>query len=436
MSESLLAEVIGSGTHNPSSEIQNNPRVFLDDISTQQPYGLQNLPDETPTPRGPDIQAPSEDTLILDRLKKLEAELAEERRLHNQTHQELDQFKKLEAELAEEKQLHSQTYQELERNRQALAETHKRWKDTVKEFNQFQAQTQKFIQLDDQVLVQKASQLRFNIRNTALKHFAEERIVPDGNAAPRMLVYEPHKRSMLVQAALWAYLTTSILSQSRWAGDTVSGAFQQFGDKIGPLEDRIWPRTLDEDQVEEGRKYATWKASTTALLVQAMGLDRNNGHELRLRFAEEKAKKVSSYLRCLSASKTEHLETAIRDIIMEALELDLLISRQIAHVDWISARQMEDTWHFRPDFMEPDGNADRYMNLVLAPGLAKSGKSDGEDFGTTVLLLKMQVSCGPVDVRQQGTSQGTSEGTSQGTHTQKESFWGRNIISSGKHRRH
>jgi hypothetical protein len=224
MPGSLPAEVIDSRAHTSSSGIQHGSRGLFENASGQQPYDPQRFSDGTPTPHGPSIQAPTED--ILGRLKKLENELTEERQLHNQTNQEL------------------------ERNRQALAETHRRWKDTVREFNQFQAQTQKFIQLDDQVLVQKASQLRFNIRNTALQHFAEERLALDRNTLPgcreyitlfhpinqhdfETLVYQPQKRSMVVQAVLWAYLTTDIFSQFRWAGNKVAGAFHNLRELIG-----------------------------------------------------------------------------------------------------------------------------------------------------------------------------------------------------------
>ncbi|KAI1155422.1 hypothetical protein F4825DRAFT_407706 [Nemania diffusa] len=415
---SLLAEAIDTRTEASSSEIQHGSHSFLNNNASHLPHAPQSVSDRAPTPHGPGTQTPSED--ILGRMKKLETELAEERALH------------------------SQINQELERTRKALAETHRRWKDTVKEFNQFQAQTQKFTQLDDQLLVQKVSQLRFNIRNTALRHFAEDRVVLDKNTLPacweyitpfqpinshdfETLVYDPQKRSMVVQAVLWAYLTTDIFSQFRWAGNKVAGAFHNLGELMDPLGDTVWPKTLDKDQLEEGRRYATWKANTAALLVEAIGLDRDTGRELQYIFAEEKAAQISDKLRCLSSSRSEHLVGAIRDIIVEALELDLLISRQIAHVDWICGRHI-DTWHFRSDFMEPDGNADRYLNLVLAPGLAKSGRSDGEDFGTTVLLLKMQVACGPVDI--------CSQGGSQGTQVHREGFSLFNKMIPGKHRRH
>ncbi|GAP86711.1 putative conserved hypothetical protein [Rosellinia necatrix] len=389
-------------------------RDYLGNLPGQLPAGARSVSAGYPIRVGSDFQSPSDE--ILGRLRRLEAELAEERQL-NAHHR-----KSLEAELTNERDLHSQTKQELEQKAYALTETHKRWKDIVKEFNQFQAETQNFLQLDDQILVQKASQLRFNIRNVAIRHFGDDRVGPDTAALPESweyiaslypidwqhfeaLVYEPQKRGMIAQAVLWAYLTTDIFSQFRWAGNNVAGAFHHFRELIDPVGDSGWLKTMSKGQQEEGRKYSMWKANTTTLLVGSMGLDDDAGRNLRWTFAGEKAAQVASKLRCLTSTRTEPLTAVIQEIIVEALELDLQISRQVARVDWVSSQHV-DTWHFDPDSMEPEGNPDIYLNLILAPGLVKRGKSNGEDFGTIVTLLKMQAACGPVDICARDGSRG------------------------------
>lgn len=157
------------------------------------------------------------------------------------------QLKEAEHRLNEEQQVKKELEQE-------LGDIRTRWKETVKEFNRFQAESQTFVQLDDQELIQKVSQLRFNIRNFVLQHFENSQPTSpkDSRACyhnilrfyPNMLgsfeefeywMQIPPRRTMVVRAFLWAFLTRDIFGEFRWAGKDVAGAFYYMNKALGKL---------------------------------------------------------------------------------------------------------------------------------------------------------------------------------------------------------
>ncbi|KAI0376359.1 hypothetical protein F5Y04DRAFT_212829 [Hypomontagnella monticulosa] len=332
--------------------------------------------------------------------------------------------------LTAEKQAHNQTKIELDETKLELEETRTRWKEIVKEFNRFQTENQSFVPLDDQVLVQKVSQLRFNIRNFALQYFdtGELLSVKDSLACWNFIfrfhplnlgpfgdpgefeswMRTPSRRILAIRAFLWAFLTTDILGEFRWAGRDVTNALYHIHRAFGSPRDKRYP---GPDDIQAQRKYHIWKANTTALLVESMGLDQQNGRKSRELFAVEKAKEIVKYIHPYSISKDKHLINGITDIILEALELDLQISQQAARIDWIY--DIDQARRFDPKYMDLEGETGEYVCLFVAPALVKRGKSNGEDFDVTNCLLKMQVSCLQMEVAgEAGTHRGPGAGSS------------------------
>lgn len=154
-----------------------------------------------------------------------------------------------------EKQAHNQTKIELDETKLELEQMRTRWKETAREFNRFQAENQSSVPLDDGVLLQKVSQLRFNIRNFALQHFESSEIpsikdsracwnfilrFPPVNTGPfgdpgefEFWMRTPSRRILAIRTFLWAFLTTDILGEFRWAGKEVSGAFYHIHRALG-----------------------------------------------------------------------------------------------------------------------------------------------------------------------------------------------------------
>lgn len=194
------------------------------------------------------------------RLAQVESDLGREQYAHEGTRIELRSTKRsLDATMVElnstKTELES-TKIGLESTKQSLEETRARWKGIVKEFNHFQAQSRKFVQLDDQVLLQKVSQLRFNIRNCILEHFEGNQPIltkdmdalwkyvssfqPKHIGAPfqsfnelEATVQTPARRIIFLRSFLWLFLTVDILGQSLWAGKTIAGGYHKIGKAVG-----------------------------------------------------------------------------------------------------------------------------------------------------------------------------------------------------------
>lgn len=157
------------------------------------------------------------------------------------------------------------------------------------------------------------------------------------------------------------------------------------------------------DSIEAERKFYLWKATTTAYLDETIGLDEPQCRKEREDLAKEKASIFCDYLGCLSTSKDQRLVRTITSIVLEALELDLLISRQVARVKWVYSIN-NGPQRFNQGLMDAEEEPGDYIYLFLAPALVKQGKSNGDDFDKSTILLKSQVICGPGDATVQSES--------------------------------
>lgn len=154
--------------------------------------------------------------------------------------------------------------------------------------------------------------------------------------------------------------------------------------------------------LEAKRKFQMWRASTTALLLDAKKLDQRDDHEAH-RGLNEKVESICQSLRPFSKSKYKELIDQLFRIVNEALNLDMLISKQVAEVVWDSDLQ-RNSGQFNQDSMElwrgkKQTGDSGHVWLVSAPGMIKRGKSTGEDFNVENILLKMEVAWEPQDHR-------------------------------------
>ena len=123
-----------------------------------------------------------------------------------------------------------------------------------------------------------------------------------------------------------------------------------------------------------------------------------DGPEGDRRFLDNEVKSICKYLILFSKSKDRDLNGQVFDIVKEAVELDKLISKQVAELQWLTLERNESR-HLNAETMNVEQgkkptDASQSVFLVLAPGLIKRGKSTGEDFDVQYILLKMEVSCG------------------------------------------
>lgn len=154
---------------------------------------------------------------------------------------------------------------------------------------------------------------------------------------------------------------------------------------------------------EAKRKFQMWKANTTALLLEAFNAKQEDEHEVDRKCVQEVIQDIFESLRSISKSKDKDiLRDQISRLIAEALDLDKLINSQVAEVTWVSDLR-QNAGRFNEDLMETEQGEKRqpedsktFVTLIcIAPAMIKRGKSTGEDFDVTNMLLKMTVSCIP-----------------------------------------
>ena len=149
-----------------------------------------------------------------------------------------------------------------------------------------------------------------------------------------------------------------------------------------------------------------WKATTSTLLVDALKLDREEGQDLS-RTLEDMAEELCTHLAPFIKSKYKSFRAQIFDIIREALDLDQLFSKQVAEICWTFGA--DEPRNFNEATMELQQAEKRAVDgqqvqFVVAPGLIKRGRSTGEDYETTTILLRTTVSCEPITTDNPGES--------------------------------
>ncbi len=149
-----------------------------------------------------------------------------------------------------------------------------------------------------------------------------------------------------------------------------------------------------------------WKANTSALVVDALKFDREKREGMSRR-VQDKAKDICSQLAPLIKLKYEGFVAQVFDIIREALDLDQLFSKQVADIYWI--RGSDEPRRFNEEYMELQQGEKRAVDgqkvqLVVAPGLIKRGRSTGEHYEMESILLRITVSCELITADSSGES--------------------------------
>ncbi|KAH8647091.1 hypothetical protein BGZ60DRAFT_535442 [Tricladium varicosporioides] len=281
-------------------------------------------------------------------------------------------------------------YTELEKERD---EVRKGWRKAAKELNKISVQGQGFYQVTDQFLIDKTSVLRYSIRNFAIQYFDGEMkqgvklrpteyfeafIKPLTQPVYEELILSPTRCSSFVQSILWRVLTEEVFEM---------------------------PFSNSHPGPEAERKFQMWSATTTGLLSEK--LDLNDGSKEYQILYERKERRVGYIYKTIepfSRVMDEGFQKDLFKIISDAVTLDLEISKQVARVTWVF-----DNGPFNPDLMELEAGENscpenEEVQLIVAPGLKKRGKSTGDGFKTENTLLLIQVSCEPVLARRKKKS--------------------------------
>lgn len=147
--------------------------------------------------------------------------------------------------------------------------------------------------------------------------------------------------------------------------------------------------------IEAKRKFQIWRTNTNDLIRNALETNQQDDHDVQRKSIRYTVYGVFDVLSPFSKCRDKDLIGYLYHLFDEALDLDKLISSQVAEVTWVSDIS-KNAGKFNQDLMEPEpgkeqmGDSGNVM-LVSAPGMIKRGKSTGEDFHVENMLLKMEV---------------------------------------------
>lgn len=228
MANSLVHETHSKGYHNPS---ESCPALEKPPLNTD----LDNLTGS----------------------KQAKPESKEEVADHAQTHlnkkeQELNDFRQAKAELEwkvqELNESKNLSEADLHKKGEEFEEIRKLWKEACIKLNNLKIKGQGFCAVTDSMLIQKATQLRFNIRNFADQQFGGEfidvknfqlfqkttikyiRISSDSLEA---CMKDPSGPPIIVGVVLWKILVADVFDNFCWAGEQASNAMYSLGNILG-----------------------------------------------------------------------------------------------------------------------------------------------------------------------------------------------------------
>ncbi|MCJ1268031.1 hypothetical protein MMC22_007917 [Lobaria immixta] len=348
----------------------------------------------------------------LEKWKQAQRDLESEKKQHNLAKVDLKEREQELNYLRRQAEVDQELNELLLKKDQELYDLRKRWRQASSELNKYLSDDQRFYQVTDQEFIEKTTQLRFNIRNFADQQFGVETIDAKGFRSFWKIIQEyfrisydsfeacmkdPLRRPMIVGAFLWAVLKNFVFGEFCWAETSVSSAMSRLGQVLEPVGDDTLSSGL-----EAKRKFQMWRANTTGLLLDAKKLDPRDDHGAH-QGLHEKVEGICQSLRPFSKSKDHELIDQLFRIINEALNLDTLISKQVAEIIWDSDLQRSSE-QFDQDSMElwrGEKQTDDSENvwLVSVPGMIKRGKSTGKDFNVEYILLKMEVAWEPENHR-------------------------------------
>ncbi|OIW26649.1 hypothetical protein CONLIGDRAFT_620543 [Coniochaeta ligniaria NRRL 30616] len=315
------------------------------------------------------------------------------------------QLETVEAALQKESVMHSQTQLQLQQKQQEVDDVRKRWRDAANQLDAIIRQGQGVNQMTDDELIQRATALRFKVKNFALQFFGDEieepRMTKDAfdflNHHLRLHLHSfkaymlsSSFRPVLVRAFLWHYLQYKVFRNCGWAPHDESSAFMLMKWFLEPKDTNSSRVTPDSE-----RKYHMWRANTSTLLLEASAQVEAGASDHRRKFSNGHVRKIYNALSLLSASDSQSIADRLEDIINYSVDLDAQFNKQVAVVQWETIKAPHSAWAFDPTWMEFERGQARTdivpaIELVLAPALLKYGKSSGDGFETMATLLKLE----------------------------------------------
>lgn len=153
--------------------------------------------------------------------------------------------------------------------------------------------------------------------------------------------------------------------------------------------------------VDDLHAFQRWSATTTSIIQRSRAKAESAGEPWRNEETEAaKSELIAEISTCLTPCRTtwrRGLKAALHDIVDEAINIDELISSQLARFEWVfhhpgTPAFLSNQVQFKDGGEIMTGQAAAEATIALCPGLAKRGRSTGEDLDKEVVVLQMKAS--------------------------------------------
>ncbi|KAL5051688.1 hypothetical protein BDW71DRAFT_202838 [Aspergillus fruticulosus] len=384
----------------PPHEIRTIPPPSSRAASTQPKITLKVGPSQQQAPRQkPAITPPATEPMK----GKQRANTAEEiQRLQAENAESEKKIQDIERQLNEQRALTEEILNERDKVASQAEENWKLWKQTARELRKAK-QAPSHYQVTDSQLTGLIQQLRYSIRDFAVQYFTgiprsqvsrdrldvwESCVVSStpGTAAYQEYIRSPSRCASIIQAMLWRLLDRRVFGNFVWAGKAGESLcdlrfYLKYSSRNDPTPD-----------FDLERKFQIWSSEASALILQMCDFTEGSQEYKRVQstckeIREEFWSIASQYLSKRSNAPGQDL----RRILDNAMALDREIHRQAARITWEFPPEGAHV-RFNPKFMEAEKGqqkpkGDQQVLLIVAPGVVKRGKSDGQDFGGEEQLL-------------------------------------------------
>ncbi|KAJ5655025.1 hypothetical protein N7490_002028 [Penicillium lividum] len=305
--------------------------------------------------------------------------------------------------LTKEREAHNRTHLRLQQKQQDVEKFIGLLNDANDKLGSAINPNQVRYQLEDAAITSRAKRLRLSIRS-----FAEEFGEIDASDHPNpkisyslfkkylcvsddalaTYIESPSARPKILRPLLWAFLYEEVFDRFFWAPPGISSALRTLRHLIEPSQE-----ALSDKESEVKRKKITWRADTTNMVLEGLDESTHETGDSQQEFVSAKAQKLAGLLEPIVCRDKRSLYDPLVKLLDESLELDLVLSQQVAMWSWKFPNrlpcQFDKEMHA---LIHKRQHGQIYeIQLVLAPALTKRGKSSGDGFFDQYVHVKMEV---------------------------------------------
>ncbi|KAK7961950.1 uncharacterized protein PG986_002775 [Apiospora aurea] len=255
--------------------------------------------------------------------------------------------------------------------------------------------------IDDKIILEGFKLLAARIKNMAKVYFSSGPLSKTANGDNKKLfdriafewgnkyLKEPARKQYFIEAVIWHQLIDSFLGRPLAIWSRV------MGENLRQLHQKIWVPS----QVENLQSYHSLRVQLAEVFLQVHG---RNGHYLGNRdtAAANKAELVNGLKEILKnyIYDVQRCQQELRIIVDKAVDLAYSMAMAKAQYDVrLSSTLYSDVYHgftIEPASMRNfvvEDCEDEEVELVISPALLKFGTSEGEDYGSSIVLVRARV---------------------------------------------